>query len=130
MPAATRYCRTEKLPVPRFDPYGKGCGPVLKGHLTSTNQVNLTVTNLTPRPRGLAGLFLGVTERKIPIPNTTCLVLTDFLIGIPLSASTTGVATLVVAKPSGVFSLRAQAVNLDPNRVYPSFSNGLHIWIH
>lgn len=58
-------------------PYGQGCGPVATGFVAAngaTSKFTFTV-DATPRSRVL--LVVGVNELAIPLPTTTCFLLTE-----------------------------------------------------
>ncbi|MBK8975382.1 MAG: hypothetical protein IPM29_05615 [Planctomycetes bacterium] len=118
--------------APAVIPYGQGCGPVLTGQVTpngNTLRFAFTVTNGTPGGRVL--LIVGVNELALPLPYTSCFLLTEIAFSQQHLLDASGSFTWSHALAS-TFSgyARIQFIEVDFNApgglaFYPS--NGVHM---
>ncbi|MBK8976802.1 MAG: hypothetical protein IPM29_12865 [Planctomycetes bacterium] len=99
MALGTTDARAQGLAV---SPYGTGCGPVAAGAagiLGNHLELSFSLTQAAPHALGIA--VIGVNEQAIPLPTTSCLLLTEPIFTLPFRVDGNGERTIAFLLPLG-----------------------------
>jgi len=88
------------LRLPRFGNYGPRCGPLLVGSDTLVGWSHQLRFEAQQAPAGAPVLFdLGTTRSAIPIPGSSCLLLTPPVATLSTTANRSGNASMLLSVP-------------------------------
>ncbi len=107
--------------------YGSSCGPVLGGRITKSGSQNVLDLQFSNGGRLAAGLLvIGNREIGVPLPGTSCLLLTNPLIPVPFRTDGQGTARWTFRAAQGLSAdIRLQAADLSGTA--PLVSNAVQI---
>lgn len=113
-------------------PYGVSCGPVLTGEINTHHSPGTMTLRITHgSPHGDALMAFGVNPLVTPLPNSSCLLLTEAYHLQHFLLNGAGRATWRFTLPpgfSGEARMQMIEVLFDASRGYTlSSSNGIHV---